>query len=303
MTQIAGINCAASGSAACLEKRFFYTPSTFSSSNQQFVRDTVREFYLRFAPPSLDAAAVCPQEDESTRELVRQNALLRTRCGSVALESVKDGIQAARRSIDNLMQIVFSVLNIALDFMQLTAQLDGGARDSVFGDLMYWFRKLVADMGDGLRSMGDVLFKIVFDTSPVGRALKEVVKVLCSLVAWLVNNVWNNFMCPMVQVLAPPLINVFTVWLRYMKEIVGVVDSIACSLGGCLNVAGIFDGIIDGLDGFKRSIESGHISCNVDFPGTCFQDDSDEAVVASLPVATRCVVFLHTNTQPHKHTH
>lgn len=68
--------------------------------HSQFVRDTVQDFYRRFEggatgqPASL--AAVCPTESGQAALLAAQNLQIRSRCGAVPLEAVKEGLEGAR---------------------------------------------------------------------------------------------------------------------------------------------------------------------------------------------------------------
>ena len=112
--RITNLNCILSGKDNCMDKSFFYTPSVFSSSNQQFVRDTVRQFYQRFHD------GVCAA-DSRTQALMEQNTKLNVKCAAVPLQSLKVALEGARDVIDIAMNIMFDSLMITMDFLQLLA--------------------------------------------------------------------------------------------------------------------------------------------------------------------------------------
>jgi hypothetical protein len=288
----AGANCIAAGNEACLAKSFFYSPATFSSSNQEFTRDTVRNFYRRFragadgTPASL--AEVCPAADAKAAGLLAQNNQIRARCGAVPIETLKDALEAARAYIDLLMRILFDLMNIVMDFMQLAGVFTEESRQRVTQDLLFWFQQLIVDMGESLKSLGTIVFKMVFEESALGASLRDAIKVICEIVTWLLNNVWRGFFCPILQALLPIILNAFLGVLSFFSEVIGIINDAACWMGICIPDANPISFMITTVTDFKNTIEGGGLNCQKTFDNPCFQDTGAAGIESALPVATRC---------------
>lgn len=227
-------------------------------------------------------------EDTLTQQLIDQNAVLRQRCGSVPLEAVKEALQAARRYIDILMKILFDVINIVMDIMQLSGPLGGDARQRVYDSLLYWFQELVRDMGQSLKALGDIIFKMIFENSALGDALKVVIEAICAMVSWIVNDVWKGFFCPIAEKILPPLLNAVIGFLHFIQGVINVVNEIACTFGSCLPQSASVQGAITSVDDFKTHVENGGLECDKRFDSICFRSTNNTARSVALPVSTRC---------------
>jgi hypothetical protein len=82
------ILCQAGGHPDCLTQSFFYNPTAFSISNKDFVYNSVRAMYTKLDPSACPAIAANRQ--------VLQNEVLRSQCGSVALEPIRNMLTIAR---------------------------------------------------------------------------------------------------------------------------------------------------------------------------------------------------------------
>ncbi|KAJ1464624.1 hypothetical protein T484DRAFT_1757965, partial [Baffinella frigidus] len=82
-------NCQAAG--ACFTEVFYYQPSMYSMSNNQFVRQTVEDFYRGIAPSVCDL-----QVSARYAEIAEQNAQLVSDCPATILEKIKDVLNMAR---------------------------------------------------------------------------------------------------------------------------------------------------------------------------------------------------------------
>lgn len=156
---------------ACLPKGYFYSPSTYSTSNQQFVRDTVREFYERFG-------ATCPAEDQQTELLIAQNRQLKQRCGSVSLQYLRDALQLCRSVIDTFIEISYDMLNIEVNILTLLAPLDAAYQQAVAQDILFWMREFITDSMEAITQTAQLLFRVVMDLSPFGKVCQQSVRVI-----------------------------------------------------------------------------------------------------------------------------
>lgn len=252
----------------------------------------MREFYKRFqgGQAGSDAAYVdvCPADTSTTQDLINQNAVIKTRCGAVQLESLKEGLQQARMFIDILMKIVFDVVNIVMDLMQLTGMSTETARTMLYKNLLYWFQDLIVNMGEALKTLGTIIFKMIFENSPIGQALKDVMNTICNTVAWIMNEVWLGFFCPIAEAILPPVLNAVMAFLRFIEMILGVIRDIACFFNSCLPESASVQGAIESIDIFKQDVETNGLGCDEPFNNTCFEETTYNLEDASLPTATRC---------------
>lgn len=113
----------------------------------------MRQFYrsFTFQPTTgneFTMDEICPAENELTAQLLAQNSVLNARCGAVPLEILKEAIQLARRFIDLLMDVVFALMNMCMDIMQLMGNLSDQAKKAVLDNLFYWFMQMLIAMGE-----------------------------------------------------------------------------------------------------------------------------------------------------------
>lgn len=281
--RISNINCIAAGNDICLDKAYFYSPAVFSSSNQQFVRDTVRDFYLRFD----DSQSVC-KADDHTAELIRQNSLLNMKCGSVALNALKEGLEGGRAQVDLLIKIMYDAMMIVVDFLQMMSDaLTGTDMQRIINDLFYWFNQLVIDMKETLLQLGNMVYKMLFQHSPLGAALSTAIRTVCMAIDWLINEMWNKFLCPIMSLIVPALIGVVRVFLMFIDKVLGIINSIACFFNNCIPNSDAVAKIIAELDKTMAYIIDNFLQCK-HVTLTCNPDNTYNEKTASLPTATRC---------------
>lgn len=254
------------------------------------MRDTVRDFYRRFkggedgTPAGI--AEVCPAEAGLAQQLINQNAVLKLKCGSVALEPLKDALQLARESIDYLVEIIFDCFNIVMQLV-LMLSATGDVIAKAGQELAFWFQQLIADSLKALEALGNLMLKMVLEISPIGMLVKLLIDNMCRIIAWLTNDVWKGFLCPVMQAILPPLINAAVAFLGFINEIVKVVNDIGCAFGKCVADADAISRSIDSANAFKRHVEGGGLNCGGERM-TCNNKQDSTVEQASLPVATRC---------------
>jgi hypothetical protein len=294
ITQVANANClataassaqqqgAAAQTPACMPHAFFYTPSAYSSSNQQFVRDTVREFYERFG-------VTCPVEDAQTALLVTQNEALKKRCGSVPLEAFKQAIYMCRSVVDDLMEVLFDIYNIQLDLLSLLASITSAHQQQIVQDLVFWFKELIHDAAEAIIQAAQVLFRLVMDISPLGKALAKIIQLICQILRWWLNNIWKSFLCKLYEAILPPIIDVANAFLTYLYYYLRAIELFLNFFGANLNFSGGIWNLIEGLKEAKYQIQNGALQCHANYEFTCEWSSADDVQPSgALPVATRC---------------
>lgn len=85
-----------------------------------------------------------------------------------------------------------------------------------------------------MKTMGDIIYKLLFDNSALGEALKKVLEFICQIVYWVVNDVWKGFFCPIMEKILPPLLNAVVGFLNFIQSVIDGINRLACAFGACL---------------------------------------------------------------------
>jgi hypothetical protein len=124
--KVATANCIYAG--ACAPQLFVYTPGMYSSSNRDFVRTTVLDFYemfrqvandpddlsaFSFTNDTLDEDRVCPLDDFEM-ELKVRNEAMKPSCASVQLDTMKKALRMVRIVVDKMAEAAYIMIQIIM---------------------------------------------------------------------------------------------------------------------------------------------------------------------------------------------
>ena len=174
-------NCIASGDPRCAIGEFVYTPATWDTSNQAFVRATVRDFYERADPGACmsDTAA-----DQAMLAAVRAKAAQTLQhCSASPAFVVHRVLQQLRNIVNLLVRVLAYIVDIEFQVMLtfLTA-----TRDSARRQLAFDFAEIKRLMSAGTGMLADMIFDIVTSAGSGGPWLKRIITTVCSTVNWAV---------------------------------------------------------------------------------------------------------------------
>lgn len=296
-------NCIYAG--VCAEQLFVYTPGLshffvgllpprgetdlrrgtgmYSSTNRDFVRSTVVDFYEMFRQTSqnpdnlaafsftndtIDSEMVCPLDDLEM-ELKVRNEAMKSSCASVQLDTLKKALRIVRIVVDKMAEFVYIQFQLVICFFRLLIP-SGSVQDvsQVVKEIQFWFDRLIQFMIQALEEIANILFQLVFDTGPFGKALKDVISFLCTCIYWIMQ-AWNHFFCHVAKIILAPLLEI----------IVSIIEAIVRLIGSGWEA-------VSGLRKIIRMIND--MDCNVTV--TCaFPDQKPMGLeYGALPVATRC---------------
>lgn len=151
-----------------------------------------------------------------------------------------------------------------------------------------WPQQLFIDMAQALKSLGEMLFKMLFEISEAGGALKTAVEMICELIRFLVNEVWAKFMCPMMEVMLPPIINAAIIGVEVVKASFFILVQSLKIFGVNLPINDVLDAVIGGLRHILTEIETSGLQCDKTFMDKCFANHEWDARNVALPTSTRC---------------
>lgn len=251
------ILCKAAGHPDCLSQSFFYNPTAFSISNKDFVYNSVRAMYTK-----LDAAA-CPAV--AANRQVLQNEVLRSQCGSVALEPIQNMLRIARSFGFDFSVLSYCVVSLGMNMIGVIlgafANMRSLLSESAYNMKVYamlFLNKLGAVMG--------VLWKVLFQLADYDafKWIKGIVKMYCWVLEYVIAPIIKQALLPL-----------FSVLLTVAKELQKGLNY--------LNLGWIFDPMIKiltfAVDGMQE------------FPDRCEDEDNEDdetRAPGTLPVATKC---------------
>ena len=251
------ILCKAAGHPECLTQGFFYNPTAFSISNKDFVYNSVRAMYTKLDPAACPAVAANRQ--------VLQNEVVRSQCGSVALEPIRNMLTLARGFGFDFSVLSYCVVSLGMNMFGVVL----GAFASMKSLMYESARNMKVYATLFLNKLGDVmgiLWKVLFQLADYDafKWIKDIVKMYCAILEYVIAPVVKKLLLPFWSFL-----------LTLFKDMQSGLKNIG--------LGAIFDPIIAML---KFAVDS-----LVDFPDKCPADggSADEfRAPGTLPVATKC---------------
>ena len=251
------ILCKAAGHPDCLTQGFFYNPTAFSISNKDFVYNSVRAMYTKLDPAACPAIAANRQ--------VLQNEVLRSQCGSVALEPIRNMLTIARSFGFDFSVLQYCAVSFGMNMFGVVLGAFAGMR-SLISESAYNMKIHATLFLNKLGAVMGVLWKVLFQLADYDafKWMKEIVKMYCVILEYVI--------APVVKKLLLPFWSFLLTVFKDMKKAFGYIG-----LGGA------FDPIIAMLTFAVDSL--------TDFPDACPGEDNEDDEARSpgtLPVATKC---------------
>ena len=236
-------NCLFAG--VCAPQVFVYSPGTYSSSNQDFVRGTVSSFYEMFRQVSdrREAAGATPGDEEEAEfyafrlnkaldysqlvcplddmelELKLRNEAIKGACFATRFTPMKDVLYGIRRVVHMVATIMYSTMQFALCLIRLLIPIGGESSvRAAMAELGFWFNKLIISLGGIVKQLADMLFELIFSFGDLGPGIKKAIEALCNFVN-LVLHVWNISVC---EYLIKPLV---APALRFLTSLIAEITS------------------------------------------------------------------------------
>lgn len=180
-TELMGILCRASGSSECPDNGFFYSPTTFSLSNREFVHDTVQNFY-RDVPGN-----ECPTESEDTDAQVASNDALKQRCASSKIAPLKAVLVSLRDVKSMLIEIIYYAASVSGELLTLLVAVFSNQAELLrtAGDrLIIYIELFFTVIGEAVSEISRAIFATVFrDGLPA--QIVQFLQELCAFMNWV----------------------------------------------------------------------------------------------------------------------
>lgn len=258
-------NCLLAGN--CTRSKYVYSPGFYSVSNMDFSRATVINHYESYA----GTTDVCPLESETEELRVRNNELSKN-CASKGLEAMKQGLRVVRTVVHVVVKAQYIYLQLQISLCKLFVSAVTLDTAPVVREIEFWFQHLVNIIFDAIEELGNIFYRLIMNTGGFGEALQNIVLTLCQVFQWLVANVWNTILCPIMKNVVAPVLQGIAAVIRAVMLVIPI------------DTGELFDHLDSLIDKLYNLGCNDSLSCqDMDF----IQADTP---TGDLPVATRCFV-------------
>jgi len=274
-----GIICRALGFAQCQKSAWFYSPTRYSSSNGEFVHDTVQTFYESIAPGACEVGQLQAAQIASNEELMGK-------CAAMKMVPVKD-ILVILRTIKSLViellyyatQTVMQLVWMLAGLFTMQMQIIERAGDMMMKYIGQLFLKIAAILSQVAR----MVFQVVFGQG-TPKAIVKIVQFLCKAMNWIKRHIigtakWNGVMCVIVNYIATICEFVASILMVLMKINILGFRPFQYVLFVQYN---LFNGLAKIFANLLPCTEEGMQTCDFD---ELFEEEVREG---TLPSTTRC---------------
>lgn len=175
---VASTNCIRSGDERCSLHEFVYNPSTWETSNQAFVHQTVREFYTRIDGCTSESDCVC-KEDSALSQLRRNNSYRLRECSAVPVMVFREVLVQVRGLVFSICKVTSLVLDIAFN---LLLTMSSSSRDVATSRIVIGWAKLKQESSVLIEKVSDLFFDMIFSAGNLGPYLKQTFLSACGVI-------------------------------------------------------------------------------------------------------------------------
>jgi hypothetical protein len=210
---VASANCLASGSEKCALQEFVYSPSTWETSNQAFVHQTVEEYYKRADAGCVDDHSCICGVDAALAAFRLNNTYAVKDCSATSVIMFQNVLIAVRGMLLPLTRCAGLVINIALN---LVLTIVPSTHDVASSQIITSYHQLRTEMSSSMDQLSDLLFEIAFASGRMGPWMRGTLTSACQTIN--IGYVYfANFWCNL-------LIHQLPVFLASLKSIGGWID-------------------------------------------------------------------------------
>ena len=180
-------NCIARGTdTACLPKPFVYHPASYVASNNEWVHNTVNQFYNQLA------AGTCPNDQMVNHTLTRA---YQEGCPANAVNLFVGVLQILRYVVTDIATLLTTLVSMAVHLLAMMFTPGNNAHDmraSVGADWAIVRKKA----GQSMSAVSDLLVDTLLNSGALGQRVMQFMDLLCQKGNWAIDwflNVWCNY--------------------------------------------------------------------------------------------------------------
>ena len=278
-SDISNVNCQVMGGGVCLHKPgMFYLPYMWSNTNQEFIADTVLEYYTeiveqpRFAQ---NMTTLCPSRNLLLSHIYQLSLNQRNLCPGYQIEYLKTVLKTLKLIGHDLLYMCFSTVMAGVNLVGAVFAVDPGAASSMSKMAVYYVQEAVATAAKIIMPLLNTIIDVLFGTSSAGKVIKNIIEILCEMWNFMIEKIVIPIWCTLIRPYWGGILKLLAMLIRvFDKQTANNLESfISAVLGG------------DGND-----VQSCLGSINVHIPCSMAEDVDNGTFFPNAPMATRCWV-------------
>jgi hypothetical protein len=290
-TDVANINCQIMGGKDCIfQPGMFYMPYMWSNTNQEFMADTVLQYYSELVaqPRFLNESftKLCPARNNLLEQLAILSRQQATQCPGSQIEYLKVVLNSIKKIGKDILYMGYCLVMFVVNALACAFADDGASFTAMSKLASTYLIGFIETAMKILMPILDTIVKILFGTSSVGKIISEALHILCEMYNIFMKVVFKPIWCIAVR---PALFII-------LKSISGLVST--------------FDkGAAGKIDDVLAAISGGDGGISISDTAACFGSFIPEVQCSKLddalddntskfliqPVASRCWVDSMTN--------
>jgi hypothetical protein len=169
-------NCIASGEDSCMPSPYVYHPATYVPSNNAWVHESVRDFYIKIDVSSCPAATGFLEAGQRSKELLDFARQYQRTCPANSLVLIKQIFMVVRVIITEVALLVTTLLSMAFKILSLLVSGNiNNIKNMVLDDWGY-----VRAKGQGMIStVSDLLVDALLNSGPMGERIRRFLQGAC----------------------------------------------------------------------------------------------------------------------------
>jgi hypothetical protein len=175
---VASANCIASGDERCALQEYVYNPSTWESSNQAFVHQTVQEYYMRTDGCTSESDCICRLDSVASQLRLNNSYSLRD-CSAVPVMTFREVLVKIRSLIFPICKILSLLIDIAFN---LVLMISSDSRDAATDRVILDWAQLKQESSVVIDKVSDMFFDVIFSVGNLGPYLKYNFQSACGAV-------------------------------------------------------------------------------------------------------------------------
>lgn len=282
-SKVLSILCRESNLDLCPNSGFFYSPTLYSISNREFVRNTITSFYSQINP-----TLTCLLKDTSNDQ-VASNEALKQRCASQQIVPIKNALQQMREIKTIIIELLYYFMQIQTQLLRMLSAIIISVPNGVSNviqtastRMLVYINAFFATLGQVALEIAKAFFEIIFREG-LPREIVNIIQSLCLFVDEVHEHLIGfspetGFLCPIFN------------WIGVALEDLGkTIKDIAELQVLNLQPFLFLETVGNFFDSTGKAIKSA-LPCSQEERMVCdFEMDEEEDILTgALPAPTRC---------------
>ena len=288
-TDIANVNCQLmGGGSVCLYRPgYFYMPYMWSITNQEFMADTVLEYYAdilsqsRFINPVTNEplyseTALCPARNPVLAQIRALSLQQRDSCPGWQIEYLKGVLKTFKIIGHDLLYLGFCTVMAGANLIGMVFAADDTGATTMANTAMYYVGEAVKAAAKLIMPILDLCVDVLFGTSGAGKVIKTIFETLCEIFNIVVFDILIPIWCAIVRPILQQTLKIIQLLIYAIDKNVGE------------QVKQLYDVFLGGSSSDIQACLGKlnvRIVCKVDNT-----DDGNASDFPNQPMATRCWV-------------